>query len=1067
MLSQNGISPREFAIVRRPASGYTPCSFSQQRLWFLDRLSPGKGLYNIAAALRLDNSLEARCLEHCVNELVGRHESLRTIFRDVGGEPMQVVSEHLVLAVAVTDLCSLPEERREAEALRLATEEARRPFDLQRGPLLRVGLLQLSEQDQVLLVTMHHIISDGWSMEVFFRELAACYEARFHGRESRLAELPVQYADYAVWQREWLQGEELERQLQYWKKQLAGMEVLRLPTDNARPAFSTYEGSREFLHIDEATTAALKQLSQQENTTLFMTLLAVFQMLLYRYTGQQDIAVGTLTAGRNRAETEGLIGFFVNTLVLRTDLNGNPSFRELLGRVKETALGAYGHADLPFEKLVEEMHPQRDLSRNPLIQVTFQLFAARANPGARPQRHLDILRGVATFDMAFDMWEAEGLLEGRVEYSTDLFQAATVEQMLGHWETLARAVVTHPDVGIDRLPILNSSETRQQLVAWNQTARGYPCGIGIHAVFEARAARTPNVPALAHDGSDPLTYEQLNRRANRVAHALMREGAGRGCVFGILGERSVDTIVVMLGILKSGAAYLPLDPAWPKERRDFMLRDTQARTVISADWLPTGEVVMDESNPSTFASERDLAYILYTSGSTGRPKGVMVEHAALVNHAYACAERYGLSPADRVLQFASLGFDVAAEEIFATWTAGGCVVLCANPLPLPNSLADAAAGVTVLNLPAAYWHEWVDTLEPGNQLIAGLRLVVTGSDRVDGHQIKRWLDIVGDRVRLIHAYGVTEATITSLTFEVTRDTWTFGRPLPVGRPLGNVLAYVLDQYMNPVPAGVEGDLYLGGAGIARGYTSGDATNFVPSPFKPGTLYKTGDHVCALRDGNIVFLNRADDQIKIRGYRVEPREVEFVLLGIAGIQDAAVTHGDGGGLTAWVTADVKLDFAQVMRVLRSALPEYMVPVKLVQVPALPRTVGGKLDRSRLPAVPVNEGLSLQAYSEPAAGLQLMVAVIWQEALHRTRVGIDDNFFELGGHSLLLLRVHNRLETALGREIPIVELFRHPTVRSLAGFIQAGNRPPAIGAAIASRARLQKQATERKRVRQPEK
>jgi amino acid adenylation domain-containing protein len=1043
--------------------GYAfPCSFAQQRLWFLDRLAPGASVYNIPAAFRVENPLDAACLERCVNELARRHETLRTTFREVDGEPTQVIAAEQHLVVEVTDLLGMPAEQREAEVQRLATEEARRPFDLERGPLLRVGLLRVSERNQVLLVTMHHIISDGWSAAVFFRELAALYEAFQRGEGSPLPELPVQYADYAVWQREWLRGAVLEEQLRFWKNKLEGLSAVPLPADHARPALATYQGSREFLHIDEATTAALKRLSEQENATLFITLLAVFQTLLYRYTGQADIAVGTLTAGRNRVETEGLIGFFVNTLVLRTDVGGNPSFRELMRRVKETALGAYGHSELPFEKLVEEMHPERDLSRNPLVQVTFQLFnapARRDGEGWRA-RVLDINRGVATFDLALDLWETNSALSGFMEYSTDLFEAATVKQMLRHFEALVDAAAGDPDEAIERLPILSEAETHRQVVEWNQTARAYPRGACVHELFEAQAAQNPGAPAIVGAGEE-LTYDLLNRRANRMAHSLIRSGAGPGSMIGICAERSVDTLAAVLAILKTGAGYLPLDPSWPEERRNFMARDAGARMVVSGDFLAGAGHSGPESNPAAGAGERDLAYVLYTSGSTGRPKGVMVEHGALVNHAFACVERFGLTSSDRVLQFASLGFDVAAEEIFPTWATGGCLVLGPDPAPLPSRLAGEAAGVTVMNLPAPYWHEWVDSLAPGDLLPPGLRLVITGSDRVDETRVARWLEIAGGRVRLINAYGATEATITSLAFEVTEDTWPVRKPLPVGRPLGNVSAYVLDRHLSPVPAGVEGDLYLGGRAIARGYINHDDRSFLDSPYGAGRLYRTGDRARMMRDGNIVFIGREDDQVKIRGFRVEPSEIEAALRTIPGVRDAAVALAADSRLAAWVSADRPMDPAEAIAALRSKLPEYMVPVAVMQVPVLLRTAGGKLDRSRLPAPQVGHGVTPRAYAEPSTDKERLVAGIWCDALGLERAGIDDSFFDLGGHSLLLLRVHSRLEAALGRHIPIVELFHYPTIRSLSRFLNDEGPALAIAESAAARGRLQKESAERRK------
>jgi amino acid adenylation domain-containing protein len=1013
VLARSGITPRSEAIGRRPAVETAPCSFAQRRLWFLDRLTPGGAFYNIPSALRLAYPLDPACLERSLAALVRRHESLRTTFRAVEGEPVQVIATRLEIPVTVTDLRGLPPEAREADALRIATEEACRPFDLERGPLLRVGLLQLNEFEQVLLATMHHIVADGWSVDVFFRELTALYAAFASGRDAALPELPVQYGDFAAWQRERLQGEELERQAAWWKTQLAGLPALELPADHPRPPLASYRGGRAFLNFDAATSSALRELSRSTNATLFMTLLAGFAVLLSRYSGQEDFAVGALTAGRNRPETEGLIGLFVNTVVLRVDLRGDPTFREGLARVRETALEAYAHAELPFEKLVEELHPERDLSRNPLVQVTFQLFHAAARDEKPVERQLDADRGVATFDLALDMWEDSDGLRGRLEYSSELFDAGTAADMLRHFEALVRAIATNPDARIAFLPLLSEAERNEQIIEWNRTARAFP-HLRVHEIFEAQAARTPHAPALSARG-ETLTYSELNRRADLIASGLRDRGAGPGTVVAIEIERSIEAIAAFLGVLKAGAAYLPIDPAWPRERRDFMLADAGARIMWGAG-QPAAE-------PATHP--RELAYILYTSGSTGRPKGVMVDQGSLANHAFACVERYGLTPADRVLQFASLAFDVAAEELFPTWAAGACVVLSPGLMPSPEDLA-AVADVTVLNLPTPYFDEWVDALEAGCPTPPCLRLVVIGSDRADERRVARWLDLAGDRIRLIHAYGATEATITSLAFDVTGEAWRPSEPLPVGRPLANVSAYILDRHLQPMPVGVAGDLYLGGAGIARGYVNHSPDAFVPSPFGEGRLYRTGDRAQYRADGNILFLGRADQQMKIRGYRVEPAEIETALKECAGVRNAAVALDDSGRLVAYVAGSVPL--ADPLAALKARLPDYMLPAAIVQLDALPRNAAGKLDRSRLP-----QPAPARASAQPASEMERVVAGIWREALELAAIDIDASFFELGGHSLLLLRVHSRLEIAVGRALSVVDLFRHPTIRTLARFL----------------------------------
>jgi amino acid adenylation domain-containing protein len=872
-------------------------------------------------------------------------------------------------------------------------------------------------------------------MEIFFRELRLLYGAHFAGRSADLPELPVQYADYAVWQREWLQGEELERQLVYWRGQLEGMETLRLPADRARPALPTYRGSREFVRIEEPIASGLKRLAREENITLFMILLAVFQLLLSRYSGQEDIAVGTLTAGRNRVETEGLIGFFVNTLVLRTDLGGNPTFRQLLQRVRDTALAAYSHAELPFEKLVEQLQPQRDLSRNPLVQVTFQMYPAPEERFEEAPRQLRTNRGIATFDLALDMWESRGALEGRLEYSADLFDGETISQFLRHFRNLTEAVAEYPGQVATILPMLDALDTP----IIRSCERNYPRHAGLHHIFEAQAADTPDALALATTDGARWTYDELNRAANRIARGLAQRGAAPGRVIGFLAERSFRTIALVLGILKSGAAYLPLDPACPQRRREFMLGDSAALLVLPEDCIWINDESVDDSIVASGVTEHDLAYVLYTSGSSGQPKGVMVEHASLVNHAYACVERYELTASDRVLQFASLTFDVAAEEMFPTWAAGGTVVLAPTPTPSPENLARAAKDVTVMNLPAPYWHEWVDTVG-SLSFPPHLRLMITGSDRVDEGRLERWLNTAQKRIRLVHAYGVTEATVTSLAGDITRENWTKGDPISLGRPLGNTGACVLDPSMQPVPSGAEGTLYLSGRGLARGYVHGDDSRFLDSAVVNGRLFNTGDRVRILREGDIVFVGRTDQQIKVRGFRVETGEIESALLKYPGIREAAAGLDSAGCVGAWVVADVAPEFSKLNQFLRDVLPDYMIPRNVTRVASLPRTASGKHERSMLLALPALEQESEPSPPQHLSEDQRMVLNIWQEVLGSRRVGLDDNFFDLGGHSLLTLRVHSRLEARLGHGIPLMDLFRHPTVRTLAASLRNGRSAP---------------------------
>jgi amino acid adenylation domain-containing protein len=1022
-----------------------PCSFAQQRLWFLDRLTPDTNLYNISAALRLSTPLDARCLECAVNEMVRRHEALRTTFRAVDGEPEQIIAAQLHIGVESLDLRALPPEAREAEALRLASEDARLPFDLERGPLLRVSLIELGARAQVLLIATHHIVSDGWSMQIFFDELGVLYDAFFAGESSPLAELDVQYADFAVWQREWLAGEELERQAAWWRKQLANLPPLELPADRKRPPLASYAGAREPLRVDEHVTAALAALGRAENATLFMTLLAAFQVLLWRYSGQEDVAVGSLSAGRNRAETEGLIGFFVNTLVLRTNLGGNPTFRELVARVRDTALGAYAHSDLPFEKLVELLHPERDLSRNPLVQVTFQLFnpprLAHAERGGT-QGLLDTPKGTAKFDIALEMWERGAELEGRMEYSTDLYDDATVRRMLAHFTALLASVAANPDERISNLPLLTAAERSRTLVEWNRREQPYPRHLCLHELFEQQAAATPDALALIC-GRTEWTYDELNRRANAIAWRLRESGTAPDTLVGVRLERTPKLVATLLGILKAGAAYLPLDPQYPEERQAFMLADACA-TVADFDSF---EAVSE--NPPPSAAPHNLAYVLYTSGSTGRPKGVAIEHrnaAALIHWARGF---YSAADLAWVLASTSVCFDLSVFEIFVPLASGGAVVLVDNALELPT--APARERVTLINtVPSAIAELAAAGAIPPSVRTVNLAGEPLGSELVE--EVFRHSQVE----QIFNLYGPTEDTTYSTCARIARgERW---QPT-IGRPIGNRKAYVLDSEMEPVPPGVTGELYLGGDGVARGYLHRPevtAEKFIPSPFVSGTrLYRTGDLARYRACGEIEFLGRADQQIKLRGYRIELGEIEAALRSLPEVRDA-VTVVREGSIVAYAAPNEGSDTTgpALRRALERTLPRYMLPAAVLLLDRLPMTPNGKVDRQAIAARETAPPHAVGARTAPRTELERSIARIWQEVLAVPKVGLDDNFFELGGHSLLLLRLQSRLALEVA-EVPVLDLFRHPTVEALALHLAHGRgEVPAALAAAEQRAQKQR-------------
>jgi len=1055
-------------LPRSRESNPVPLSFAQQRLWFLDQLEPGSSIYNIFTSVPFDEPIKVAALEQSLNEIVRRHESLRTTFVAVDGQPFQLIAPSLRLPLPVVDLRGWAAPGREAEAQRLASAEAARPFDLAQGPLLRATLLRLEEQASVLLLVMHHIVTDGWSMGVLFQELSALYQAFSQGQASPLAELPIQYADFAVWQRQWLQGEVLERQLAYWRRQLADLPVLQLPSDRARPAIPSFRGASQFLLLSEELTAALRALAQGEGVTLFMTLLAAFQTLLHRYSGQAEIVVGSPIAGRNRAEIEGLIGFFVNTLVLRTDLSGDPSFRTLLGRVREVALGAYAHQDVPFEKLVEELQPERDLSRNPLFQVTLQLFSAPSSDEETPTatlRSLEIERETAVFDVTFHLWEGPEGLSGQFEYSTDLFEAATIARLARHFQTLLEGVVANPDQRLSELPLLTQRERQRLLLEWNATRVDYPEQAPVHQLFELQAQRRPEAVALVF-GAQRLSYGELNRRANQVAHYLRALGVGPEVLVGLCLERSLELVVGMLGILKAGGAYLPLDPEYPAQRLAFMLSDARVPVLLTqerlrermppsevgsaaqprlicldSDWGMLGEE--SEANPESGASGQNLAYVIYTSGSTGKPKGVTVPHQAIAR--LVCNTNYvKLEPSDRVAQASNSSFDATTFEIWGALLNGARLVGITKDVTL--SPQDFAAqireqGISALFLTTALFNQMASEV-PG--VFNSVRHLLFGGEAVDPGWVKEVLRR-GSPKRLIHVYGPTEST-TFTSWYLVQDVSEEATTVPIGRPISNTEVYVLDQHQQPVPIGVPGQLYIGGAGLARGYLNRPALTaqqFIPNPFsaEPGAhLYQTGDRVRYRADGNLEFLGRLDEQVKLRGYRIEPGEIEAVLEQHPAVQAAVLMvvqeATEDKQLVAYVVARQQPapSLSELRRFLKEKLPEYMVPTAWVLLEALPLTPNGKLDRRALPAPdrarPEMEG----TFVAPRTHVEKVLTDIWVELLGLNRVGVQDNFFELGGHSLLATKLISRVRNIFQVELPLRRLFDTPTVVGLAEAIE---------------------------------
>jgi amino acid adenylation domain-containing protein len=1047
--------------VPREPGRELPLSFAQQRLWFLDQLEPNSPIYNIPRAIRMQGALDVAALQKTLNAIVARHEVLRTTFAVKDESPVQVIAEHRSVALPVTDLSIYPEPEREAHALRLAAAEARRHFDLARDILLRASLLRLEAAEHVLLVTLHHIAADGWSMGLLLQELAALYAAYADGRPVPLPELPIQYADYALWQRQWLHGGVLAAQLAYWKRQLAApLPALRLPTDRPRPPVLTFRGAREPLLLPHPLTEALRALSRREGVTLFMTLLAAFQTLLHRYTGQDDIIVGSPIAGRTQAETEGLIGFFVNTLVLRTDMSGNPNFRELLGRVRKITSGAYAHQDLPFERLVEELQPERDLSRSPLVQVMLILQNAARQTLELPGltlTPLEVDSGTAKFDLTLSMIEEDKGLRGWLEYNTDLFEAVTIRRLLGHFHSLLAGILTDPEQRLAELPLLTESERQQLLVAWNASAAEYPKEQCLPQLFEAQVEDTPDATAVVFEGQQ-LTYRELNVRANQLAHHLKKLGVGPEALVAICIERSVEMVVGLLGILKAGGAYVPLDPAYPMERLVFMLEDAQASVLLTqkrllaslpehnahvicldADW----EAMPQEprENPASTVTTGNPAYVLYTSGSTGQPKGVVIPHQGLVNYLGWCTKAYAVAEGSGAPVHSPLGFDLTITSLFSPLLVGQSVVLLpegwgVEPL---GTLLRTGDDFSLVKITPAHLEVLSQGL-PAAAAAGRTRSFIIGGEALRGESLTFWRTHAPD-TRLINEYGPTETVVGCCIYEVLAGASVSGA-VPIGRPIANTQLYILDSLLQPVPIGIPGELHIGGDGLARGYLNRPeltAEKFIPNPFSPepgARLYKTGDLARHRSDGNLEFLGRLDHQVKLRGFRIELGEIEAVLGGHPAVREAVVVvREDVPGdmrLVAYVVPDQEpAPTSREWRAfLQAKLPDYMIPSAFIRLDILPLTPNGKVDRRALPAPDQARPALEDAFVAPRTPVEEGLARIWSQVLGLEQVGVHDNFFELGGHSLLATRVISRLRDTFHVELPLRSLFEAPTVAGLA-------------------------------------
>ncbi len=1040
-----------------------PASFAQQRLWFLEQLDPGKSVYHMLYIVRFETVLDVVALEQSLNEIVRRHESLRTSFLTTDGKPVQVVATEMRIELPVIDLSVLPANERAAQGRCWSEREATQPFDLAAGPLIRTRLLRFSENESVLLLCLHHIISDGWSMAVLFRELATFYEAFSANQTTTLPELAIQYADFAAWQHDWLEGEEFERQISYWKRQLDGAPVLlELATDRPRPPVQTFVGARRYVELPEALVQRLRMLSNREGVTLFMTLLAAFDVLLWRYSGQDDVIVGTPIAGRNRSELEGVIGLFANTLPLRVDLSGMPSFRELLIRVRDTALDAYSHQDIPFDKLVEELHPERTLSHTPIYQVIFAFENASLKqefPGLN-MNWLEVDRGISHGDLALFTTEKPDGLSFMWEYSTDLFDQETIDRMILNYQTLLENIVEHPEERIAYYQTCSDEELQRLLIEWNSAMSPQTSAQCIQEQFEDQVEQTPGAIALVF-GNERLTYRELNSRANQLAHYLRKRGVGPETLVGVCLDRSVELIIALLGILKAGGAYVPLEPAYPSERLAFTLADSRMHLLLTVKhfetifhevntaivWLDACSEIAAESseNPLRTATPDNLAYVIYTSGSTGVPKGVAVSHATAVHLFTATRERLGFLEGDIWTVVHSSAFDFSVWEIWGSLLQGGCLIVV--PFDIVQSPADlytflCRERVTVLNQTPSALRQLLDIhRQRAGQPDWNLRLIVCGGDALDQELAA---DLVQLGIPVWNFYGPTESTVwTTCTLIQGRLT---DNLTSIGRPIADLKVYLLDHYLQPVPLGVPGELFIGGDGLARGYINRPeltAEKFVPDPFSSEQgkrLYRTGDLARYRSDGEIEFLGRLDTQVKLRGFRIELGEIETVLSQHPNVTQAVVVirkeqSGDQR-LVAYFTADdPPPDSNDLRKFVQLYLPDYMVPSAFVLLEQMPLTPNNKVDRRVLPAPDYSETANIKQFVEPEDPVTELLSNIWANVLGLERIGIYDNFFERGGHSLLATQVVSRIRDTFRVDVPVRALFESPSLASLAQKVRA--------------------------------
>lgn len=1070
MSSRQGIHPRA-------SKGPAPLSAFQQQMWFINQLNTSSPAYNTFRAFYLTGSLDLGVLENCINEIVRRHESLRTVIQLEDGVPVQVVRPDLGFDFSYEDLSSMhnqtaPSVNEPCPAVLTKLNErlvyeARRKFDLAHGPCLRIFVFRLREDEHCFQIVMHHISCDGWSLSVFFRELAALYEAFSRGEASPLQGLQIQYSDYAAWQQQWLKTNAVRVNLNYWMEHLRGAPAGRqLPHDFPRPSVQSFSGGLEDVIIPGQLTEKLKSFCSGEGVTLFMALLAVYQILLSRYSEQSDIVTGFPIANRNQPETHDMIGCFVNTLVLRTDLSGRPGFREVLARVSKSTIDAYAHQDLPFQVLVEKMHSRRDTTFTPLFHSSFVLQNTPDLPlefSGLALRPLRVDNMTAKYDVNLTLREHEGELRGKLEYSTDLFKAGTIRRLISHFNVLLEEVLRDPDRPVSEAPLLTDNEKHQLLVQWSSAGAHYPMGKCVHELFQEQANRTPDNVAIVFDDIR-LSYRELNTRANQLAHFLVRQGVGPEVMVGICTERSTDMIIGILGILKAGGAYIPLDPAYPEERLAFILEDTGASLLVTQSHLRDifpklfikiicldsehGTIAQyDTGDPSGNAGPDNAAYVIYTSGSTGRPKGVLIEHYSIMRLFEGTRSLYHFNKDDVWTLFHSYSFDFSVWEIWGALLHGGTLLII--PFRVSRSIDEFYElliweQVTVLNITPSVFRELVqaDSYSIARERLS-LRYIIFGGEQLKAADLRAWYDNHDDRIpQLVNMYGITETTVHVTYYPLTRADAQRKNGVGIGRPLSDLRIYLLDCNMQPVPIGMPGEIYVGGPGLARGYLNRPeltAERFLPDVFsgEPGQrLYKSGDMGRYLSDGNIEFLGRKDSQVKVRGYRIEPGEIESHILrhpGVAGALVAVRDHSSGyKSLAAYVVVnDISKDISSELRhMLKTKLPDYMVPSVFVPLRAFPLTPNGKVDCSVLPVPFGGHEDQGQEPGRALSSIEEKLLAVWKAIFERDDIGINDDFFELGGHSLLAMRLIAWVHRGMHVELSIHNVFEFPTVAAMA-------------------------------------